>query len=247
MNNFKIDFNSLVAQAKIAQGYHFIQKFIHDAIRARAAGFDAKMAIVESKIGRHFRPIKNLKRLDNGHDPHGALRLAIEKTKMKMNSMDKYFETEAERILYRNIVIALYQKHKIPDDYYTRKYVYIFVRQDLSPEYQLVQAAHAAAKMGHRTGSMPNEKFDQLYFSVIGVPDLAALAAAQKDFADRGHKTHAFIEPDIGNVMTAFASEPIYMNERKGLLAYKRLKFAQPTVKIEVFGAGGGPGITKAA
>ena len=103
-------------------------------------------------------------------------------------------------------------------------YVYIFVRQDLSNEQQLVQSAHATLVLGSKLG----KKYDpsELYFAVIGVPRLTSFCQVMKDLKKHGTEYECFYEPDQGNTMTAIATYPIKKEERGNLLEYPRLKFA---------------------
>jgi hypothetical protein len=232
MIDFRAAFKACV-DAKDVSSVDMVQYAILRAMAMKTPQtLEDRINIASTLVRRHFRSVKNRKMLDNGVDPDRAVRAATEITKRARiicGILEKHmFDDERERVMYKNIAVALYEQFKIPADLYTRQYVYIFVRQDLSPEYQLVQAAHAAAKMGHRSSALAQDKFDELYFSVIGVPDLTAMARALEDFKQRGIKTYPFIEPDIGNVMTSFASYPVWAGDRKGLLAYKRLVFAKP-------------------
>lgn len=104
-------------------------------------------------------------------------------------------------------------------------YVYIFVRQDLSKEQQLVQAAHATLVLGSK---LDKKKFDaaELYFAVIGVPKLTSFCQVMKDLKKHGTEYECFYEPDQGNTMTAIATYPIPKEDRKNLLEYPKLKFA---------------------
>lgn len=79
------------------------------------------------------------------------------------------------------------------------------VREDLSLSQQLVQAAHATLEAGLALGANPESPYHLVALSVPDEPSLrAALAHASE------HVTvYPFIEPDLGNEMTAFASEPL--------------------------------------
>lgn len=129
-------------------------------------------------------------------------------------------------------------------EYCNRYYVYIFVRQDISEEYQLVQSAHAAMLAGYnlandQNNSSPyttgrnyafNKKSERLtpknlYFAVIGVPDLNSLKEVYNDCLKKELILSPFIEPDIGNELTAFATSPMYVTKRGEFLKYKLLNF----------------------
>jgi len=102
-----------------------------------------------------------------------------------------------------------------------KEYVYIFVRQDLSNEQQLVQAAHVTLVLGSKLKGDVSE----LYFSVIGIPQLSDFCGVMKDLHEHGTKYETFYEPDQGNTLTAIATYPIHENKRGNLLKYKRLTF----------------------
>ncbi len=103
----------------------------------------------------------------------------------------------------------------VSQSYINRKYCYIFVRQDISVEYQMVQAAHAAM-MG---GFYNKQKPDNIYFQLIGLPNKEEL---EKAYAKHGG--HLFIEPDIGNEPTAFCTNVLNVVQRRPLQSYGLLK-----------------------
>ena len=105
----------------------------------------------------------------------------------------------------------------------TNMYSYIFVRQDLKPEYQLVQAAHATCVLGSKL----NGKVDpsNLYFVVSGVKDLDSLQTLMDSLSKKGHEYVSFVEPDIGNEITAIATLPIRGDMRKDFKKFKLLTF----------------------
>ena len=117
-----------------------------------------------------------------------------------------------------------------------RHYAYFFTRQDVSPEYQVVQTAHAAFQLGvnsQRWTAKPPEdqlvmddvKAEETYFTVIGVRNLEALNAASIILSKFGYHHEAFFEPDLNNgEMTSIAVYPIAENARGPLLAFNLLK-----------------------
>lgn len=105
-----------------------------------------------------------------------------------------------------------------------RHYSYFFTRQDIKPEYQLVQTAHAALELG---ATLKPEQVKNLHFTCCGVDDLEDLEAIQDLLDDLGHRYIAFREPDIGNQMTAIAVEPIAENKRGILRNFPLLTFKE--------------------
>jgi len=206
-----------------------------------AADVPTKVKIANWYIRRAFTPITRKVKLDNGREPWDTvartLLFSLPRRGMPRSDPAHLFDTKQEFNEYASIIGELQKVYEQPPA--DRYYFYVFVRQDISPEYQAVQACHVAAKMGYRTGfhqglqggaitstaAMPPEKFDELYITLIGVPDIAALGTAIEDIKAVGGKAYEFREPDINNELTAVASSPILAKDRKRLLSYKRLVF----------------------
>ena len=105
-----------------------------------------------------------------------------------------------------------------------KKYVYFFTRQDIFKEYQLVQTAHVALKLGSVLGNKIDP--DNTYFTCVGVRNLDALMAVMKIVKRFGHKVETFYEPDLNNgEITAIALHPVDEDKRDILLAFNLLKF----------------------
>lgn len=102
------------------------------------------------------------------------------------------------------------------------EYVYIFVRQDLSPEQQAVQSAHVALVLGHK---LKRTDVSELYFTLIGIPQLIDFRDVVKTLQLRGTQYESFYEPDQGNTLTAIATHPIKKSERGALRAFPLLRF----------------------
>jgi hypothetical protein len=215
MKNFRAIFKDL-AKTKQLERWHVVQRAICIGMEY---GDDA-VKVANQIIRSGFSPITRKKKLDNGRLPYDTVAVALREAQW---ATETFCETEEERKRFHEVLKELYKSYEpAPTD---RHYIYIFVRQDISPEYQLVQASHAAAKMGHRSGALSQSFFDELYFAVIGVHDLSEMAVALNDCKELGVTTYPFYEPDIGNVMTAFATAPIPAGKRKRLLSYKKLRF----------------------
>jgi hypothetical protein len=124
-------------------------------------------------------------------------------------------------------------------DLTTRHYLYIFVRQDMVPEQQAVQAAHAtfvagAAIRADFAGNAQRAKtFDpaSTHFVLLGVRNLNALEEAKQLAEDAGINTHAFYEEDIGNEMTAFTTGIVTQENRHVFAGYDLLKFGDANVE----------------
>lgn len=107
-----------------------------------------------------------------------------------------------------------------------KQYSYFFTRQDIFKEYQLVQTAHVAFKLGcnaQKHGIVIDP--DNTYFTCIGVRNIDALFAVEKILYKFGFKCECFFEPDLNNEMTAIAVYPVSEDQRDVLLAFNLLKF----------------------
>lgn len=120
-------------------------------------------------------------------------------------------------------------------------YAVFFTRQDMIPEQQIVQTAHAAYKLGMAQGLEQQEMMkrnvkdgyipyvttpnpDETHFTVIGVRNLEALNAVEEILKKFGYKYEVFNEPDIGGENTSIAVYPIDSKDRGPLLAFNLLK-----------------------
>ena len=110
-----------------------------------------------------------------------------------------------------------------------KRYAYFFTRQDVFKEYQLVQTAHVAYKLGSMLGDEADP--DNTYFTCVGVRNADALVAVQKILQKFGFKYEIFNEPDMANEdyptgqFTAIAVHPVDEDKRDVLLAFNLLKF----------------------
>jgi len=104
--------------------------------------------------------------------------------------------------------------------------VYVLVRKDLSTPQQAVQACHAAIEAAISFGRLP----DHPSVIICGIDTEAKLDNALRRLTTLGIKCHAFREPDIGNQLTAIASEPIYGEQRRIFRQYQLLQERRPAL-----------------
>jgi hypothetical protein len=193
----------------------------------------AALIFADKLIYKSFTPVTRKVKLDNGRLPYDKVYLALTHAADAKHFFEDDDNGLKDFVEYKDILKELVKQYSVYDsrcldkEYLKRHYIYIFVRQDIFPEYQAVQACHVAAKMGHRIGQYPNDLFDGLYFTLVGVPDIKALQVAAEDIKAVGATVYTFHEPDIGNELTAVASGPIAAPYRKRLLSYKLLRFLQ--------------------
>ena len=96
-----------------------------------------------------------------------------------------------------------------------RQYMYVFVRRDLSPPQQIVQAAHASAMIGDKFHGDTNI----VLFGSKGEDELLGCA----DYLNQHDiKYHMFFEPDIDQY-TAIATQPLLGDSRKPMRKFNLL------------------------
>lgn len=247
MKDFRPIWKDLASQKKITARNH-IENCILRAMHAKDVD---KVALAKLLLAKAFTPITRQVKLENGRKPFSGMftnsplyrgRDFLVKYDAKILGQPwKTILSDVEWEEYISIVeccLGSDAHRNFRGDYKTvtfdKNYVFIFVRQDISPEYQLVQASHAALKLGSRLGKkiwpgteMPDfTKIDELYFTVIGVPTLKDFVQVQKDL-NGTIKYECFYESDIGGEMTAIATYPIPYKKRGKLLKYKLLTFQQ--------------------
>lgn len=98
------------------------------------------------------------------------------------------------------------------------KYIYLFIRDDLTHPQQIIQAAHATELVAKTLP--PNSPV--CHMVLIGCKDLMQLESTAADLDFEGIAYKMFYEPDIGQ-HTAIATLPISGDARK-LFKHYRLK-----------------------
>lgn len=113
-----------------------------------------------------------------------------------------------------------------------KRYVYFFTRQDIFKEYQLVQTAHVALKLGCKMGAMASQLGyatddpDNTYFTCVGVRNLDALEAVEQILVAFDFEYEVFVEPDLnGGEKTSIAVYPVDEDKKGVLQAFNLLKF----------------------
>jgi hypothetical protein len=104
----------------------------------------------------------------------------------------------------------------------TPYYCYIFVRQDITPEQQLIQFGHVAAKAGAKS---PDKLWEYVHFVGIGVRNERELHKAALLMADNDIPYSTFNEGAMDDELTAVASVPVRGPTREVFKNYKTLRF----------------------
>lgn len=104
-------------------------------------------------------------------------------------------------------------------------FVYIFVRQDIPPVQQVIQAAHAAHEAGIMFGKV-NKQIS--HFCIFGVKNENDLLDARNFSTSNKIKGFLFYEPDFEMGNSAFATEPIVGEKRKLFTVFRLLRMKKP-------------------
>ena len=100
-------------------------------------------------------------------------------------------------------------------------FVYIFVREDLPPIQQLIQASHATHESGIKFGKI-EDKIS--HFCVFGVPDEKSIKNIKVGLDGLDVRSYEFFEPDFNIGISALATEPIIGKKRELFSDFKLLK-----------------------
>ncbi len=99
-------------------------------------------------------------------------------------------------------------------------YTYLFIRDDLPPEVQLVQASHAALEIGLRC-----EPTEQTSFLIaLRAKNELRLENIAAWLLEQDIKHHMFYEPDYETGYTAICTEPIYGEDRNKFRKFQLYK-----------------------
>jgi hypothetical protein len=94
--------------------------------------------------------------------------------------------------------------------------VYVFVRQDIPIQHQMVQSNHAVLTVSSAVAidGIPN-------IILIGVPDVPALNRAKAKLIAHGIDHSEWVEPDMDLGFTAMATVPLSVEEKIPLAHYR--------------------------
>lgn len=99
--------------------------------------------------------------------------------------------------------------------------MYSITRKDLSIPQQAVQAGHAAIEASRAYLPKDDEHPSLIICTMKGEEQLRRAA---DDIESQGIRIKRFYEPDIGNQLTAFATEPLNGESRKAMRKFQLMK-----------------------
>lgn len=185
---------------------------IHKAIKARN---NEKLEVAKNILYGSFTAITNKNELANGARPFQALKNALDALAARVTYVDSFKEKWGEE--YRKVFLELLKQLREVEHEDTT-YAYMFVKQDMSREQQMVQCGHVSMVLGQ---AVSEHKYDakNLHFIVFGVANEAALLEKMSFLHNKNIKYVSFIEPDMNDAFTAIACLPM----KKSLAIRKKL------------------------
>ena len=100
----------------------------------------------------------------------------------------------------------------------------MIVRKDLPLHQIVVQSCHAAQESGLAFPNLTNEPNSLI---VLTVDNQEQLLQAYEEILSKGIKLVKFFEPDWDYGYTAFASEPIYQDQRHEFKSFKLFRWGE--------------------
>ena len=205
------DLKTLWKQIAATKRFDSCDVFVYNVIRALFSKSNSKVEVAQGLLYKAFTPVTNKNKLENGWGEFKALELILEygsypygkNFKTMMNIL-----SEEDQVEFIKLVKQL-KKEKWSDP----TFAYIFTRQDISKEQQLVQTAHCTLLLGQNTKVNGNN----LHFCVFGVENGCEIFKRYLSLELAGVKTVEFYEYNF--VMTSFACLPM----RKSFAARKKL------------------------
>jgi hypothetical protein len=176
--------------------------------RALASKANDKVMVARSLMLQAFSPITNSNKLWNGMKEFGALNDALFHVNMVAQMVPEKLPfaehlDEADRQEVQSLIRQVRE-----NEFVDTTYAYFFVRQDISHEQQMVQAAHVAMVLGQDVAWQKHDAHN-LHFIIFGVPNLEALLEKWNFLYRKGIEFKAFNEPDLGSTITAIACNPM--------------------------------------
>jgi hypothetical protein len=225
MKDFKQVWKSLAKARQISAA----DVFTYNIFKAITAKNPNKLEVALNLLQRAFTPVTKPIKLKNGRRPYDVISMMYGATRIDIKDLPNLYnpptrlrdcvETVEEIKMYNDI------KEKVCkelNDHVEDLYTFIFVRQDLNKEIQVVQSSHAALVLGHKLKDHDPHK---LNFVVCGAKDLSELMDIKNHIATEGIETVEFVEPDIDNEVTAIASFPMSVSKKRCMRHYKILKY----------------------
>ena len=97
-------------------------------------------------------------------------------------------------------------------------YIYIILRKDLDPVYQIIQAGHSLFEHGLKITTPPEQT---AHFCLLEAKDETELLKIKERLEQKDFEHTLFHEPDYDTGYTSLAIGPIYGEDRRFFKKYK--------------------------
>jgi len=178
-------------------------------MRALLANTNEKAKLAVNMIYHSFTPITNAKKLANGNQPYQAVRSAITWVAVFGSKsplyqlLDDEAETEYLQILMHVVKAGFSLENMRKKD---KTLLYLYVRNDLSPEQITIQTAHLTFEAGYVLHSLGFVGHPNLV--VFGLTSAHGMAAKYATFS-RHRILCSFHDAHLDNAMTGFVLKPL--------------------------------------
>jgi hypothetical protein len=116
--------------------------------------------------------------------------------------------------------------------------IYAFIRQDLPPGQETIQAIHAAFHAGMAFGAEHGNQPGIPFAVVTDTPTLKAVKKAQRKMEAAGIKHYAMVDTDVEEDVTAIVTHPVDSVHKQVLSEY-RLRRYYPVAQAHLGNQGG--------
>lgn len=216
MNAFLTLWKQLAHEKKLTR-YDMAFYCLSKALRSK----EDQLQAARKYLSLAFTPVTKPVKLQNGMKPHGTLYNVLCALRGPLDTLanrpemwgynygtDKNFKKELLSVLsledMAKAIVLIDQIKKVCGGGLRTPCTYVIIRQDLSPEQQIVQACHAALEAGLRF-----RKPEETSLVVLEVPNEKKLLEAGQALDKRQIENYIFNEPDNCVGFSALATRPI--------------------------------------
>lgn len=218
MKDFRKEFKNLVHNnLDIAQDY--VSLAIMKAMTAKSN--ESKTEIALNILESMFTKISNKIKLENGMSPYAGLKNAINSFYVMATDMVYCLETEWEEDLFFRILAEI-RDSVFGEEIEHAKYVYFFVRDDMTSSYQAVQLAHMAFELGLIT----NQK------DGLGV-NFVVCSVNKEDLYSLANDYLSFREPDMNDEITCVTTGIVSHKAKWMFSRFKLMKLPEKTNMLQ--------------
>jgi hypothetical protein len=196
MKDFRKEFKNIVHN-NLDTAQDYVSLAIMKAMTAKSN--ESKTEIALNILETMFTKISNKIKLENGMSPYAGLKKATQFT-LQPSVMEECLENEWEIEQFFRILTEI-RDSLFGEEIEHAKYVYFFVRDDMTPSYQAVQLAHMAFEIGSVYTTL----------EVAGV-NFVVCSVNKEDLYSLANDYLSFREPDMNDEITCVTT---------GIVSYK--------------------------